>query len=182
LERLERLIQWIDDLTDAFRSRHGGQGEIFLFSDHGMANVTSEAELDIERVFGRARPDRYLFFLDGTMARAWLFDETLREPIGAYLRSRSFGTLIDEEARARYGVASRHCGDLLFLLHEGVGLCPTFFGRRTPKALHGYAPELESQQGVLLYTGPRRLEVSKVTDISLMHPLLDQALRLGVVQ
>jgi hypothetical protein len=179
MDRVHEFVGWVDDLVKTFRSQNGDAGEIFLFSDHGMANVTEEAELDIERTFGRAAPDRYLYFLDATMARVWLFDPTLRESIASYLQSRNFGRLVDDETRQRYGIASRHGGDLLFLLNEGIGLCPTFFGRRTAKALHGYDPTLANQQGVFLYSGPRSEAARMVSAISVIHPLLDDALRHG---
>jgi hypothetical protein len=177
MEHLHELVGWVDDLVEKFRARHGEDAEIFLFSDHGMANVVGEVELDLEGVFGRARPGRYLFFLDATMARVWIFDEGMRSDIEAYLRAQSFGSTVDQATREQYGIASRPAGDILFLLNEGLGLCPTFFGRRTPKALHGYAPELASQQGLIAYGGPGPDLFAENPTVSDLYPLMDSALQ-----
>jgi len=123
---------------------------IVIISDHGMANVVNSVTIDLEKVFGKIRENRYIYFVDSTFLRVWVFDEYLECKIKEYLSNLNIGRVLDARERKRYGITSRDFGSILFQLSEGIVFAPSFFGRRPPKAMHGYDSDLESQQGILL--------------------------------
>jgi hypothetical protein len=153
LARIEDYRAWLGELAAAFR-RANPDGYVAVVSDHGAANVRGPHDMRVERHFGRPRPDRYMYFLDATLARFWVPDAGLRSEIAAHLREERHGALVTEEERSEYGVASRALGDLVWVADEGVAISPSFLGRGTAKGLHGYHPALPSQQAVFLSSEP----------------------------
>jgi predicted AlkP superfamily pyrophosphatase or phosphodiesterase len=125
-------------------------GNICVFSDHGMANTTKSVTIDLEKVFGRANEDRYIYFIDSTMLRIWVFDKGLEKEIKSYLKNLDYGKSLNQDERKKFGIVSKEFGSIIFLLNEGIVFCPSFFGKSIPKAMHGYHPELASQLGMFL--------------------------------
>lgn len=152
-ERIGQLNAWLGELVDDFLAVNPG-GYVALVSDHGASNPTGTVDLGIERRFGRARHDRYAFFLDATLGRFWVPDAALRAELGDYLGSTGKGQLVTEREREEYGISSRAFGDLIWVVAEGYGISPSFLGRGLSRALHGYHPALPSQQAAFLSTDP----------------------------
>ena len=149
-ERVHQLDEWIENLAVEFATRNS-QANVICLSDHGMVNVEDRVTLDLERKIGPPSPQTYYYFLDSTLLRVWIFDDTLKEDIEYYLKTVSLGTIVDDETRSRYGITLGKWGDIIFLLNEGCVFSPDFFGKGQSKAMHGFHPELESQKGVFLF-------------------------------
>jgi hypothetical protein len=150
---IERLNVKIAELLDKYQRLYP-EGKIILVSDHGMANVSNSIELIIEKHFGIPSPNSYFYIQDSTMLRIWTFDNNKRIEIEQFLNRQTFGKIITADERVKYKLTSFKFGDIIFLLNEGLVFSPSFYGRKLPKAMHGYHPELESQHGVLLYNNP----------------------------
>ncbi len=146
--KIEELDGYLAQMHDEFKNRNPG-GNVFIISDHGMANVNRAVTVNMEKEFGRAGEDGYLYFVDSTMLRVWTFTEKKKAEIENYLRQREYGEVLSAADRERYGITLEKFGSVIFLLNEGVVFNPGFFGRKMPKAMHGYRPELASQQGLL---------------------------------
>lgn len=123
-------------------------GKVIVFSDHGMANVTKSINISIEKAIGKAGKKSYIYFIDSTLLRIWIFDERLRSKIIHYLQRIPDGQILTEKQRQKYGITSRKFGDIIFILNEGIVFSPNFFGKKVPKAMHGYLPEIKSQHAV----------------------------------
>ena len=149
---LAMLRDWIDEMVQTFLSVHP-HGDIFLMSDHGMANVHNVQTVCLEEVVGDSSPETYVYFLDSVMLRVWSDKPELRTLISHYLTGLDCGVLLDEEARAIGGLQDKRWGDLIFILNEGIVFNPTTYGRGVPKAMHGYQPQNDSQVAVLAYKG-----------------------------
>jgi len=122
--------------------------EIYLFSDHGMANVINIIDFDIEKYFGAMDFKRYLYFLDSTYLRVWIKDKSMYRPMYEYLSNLHFGTLLTNDVREKFGVTNKKFGDFIFRANEGFMFVPNFFGGRPLKAMHGYDSYLKSQKAV----------------------------------
>ena len=125
-------------------------GSVYILSDHGMANVHGAAFVDLERHFGKANEESYLYFIDSTILRCWCFEPSLKTEIEQYLNEIDVGRVLNETSRYKYGITSRTFGDIILLIDEGFVFQPSFFGKGLPKAMHGYQPELDSQQGIFV--------------------------------
>ncbi|MEI6875661.1 MAG: alkaline phosphatase family protein [Spirochaetota bacterium] len=117
---------------------------LFVFSDHGMTNITRTsplmAAIDASGlVFG----EDYAAVYDSTMARFWFIKEGARERIMKVLEGHPDGRILDDATLRDWGVdfADRRYGELFFLLHPGVLLCPSFMGTKPLAGMHGYAPD-----------------------------------------
>lgn len=151
--RVRELNTWLGGLAERFLAANP-DGYVAVVSDHGASNPHSLFDLGVERRFGAARPDRYVYFLDATLGRFWVPDARLRAEMAAYLADLPHGSLVTEEERAEYGIRSRAFGDLMWVVDEGYAISPSFLGRGMPRALHGYHPALPSQQAAFLTSDP----------------------------
>jgi len=98
--------------------------------------------------------DSYVYFVDSTLIRIWLFDHALENTIHDYISSTVPGKFLTWEERRKYGVDTQIAGDLLFVCEEGVAPLPSFAGGARAKALHGYLPENMNQHGIMLTNSP----------------------------
>jgi hypothetical protein len=147
VERL-RLIAGLD-----------GAAEILLFSDHGMTAVMQSYD-----IFAALSPLRigsdFLAFPDSTFARFWYPTSRARSQVRDLLRSAP-GTFLTEAEAVSYGVPypDPRYGEDVLIANEGVVfhpsyISPSFFRRDFPdKGMHGYRPQCESADGVVLYSG-----------------------------
>ena len=130
------------------------EGEVLIFSDHGMSNPDQLISLDFESNIGRPGLNSYIYFVDATMVRIWIFDQTLEEGIVSYLKSFESGEILDNEQRRKYNVSNEDFGDIIFVLDDTAIFNPNFFGSKAPLGMHGYLPENDSQLGVVISNIP----------------------------
>jgi hypothetical protein len=142
---LEIVLERTARLAERFVG-YDSENTVYLFSDHGMAPVSSVVDLAVEKQLGPMDPSSYLYFIDSTMIRFWVRDPQLAPSIRDFLSSLEHGEILSERERAAAGVTSPDFGDFIFRAHEGVMYAPNFFGARPAKAMHGYDPELPLQQ------------------------------------
>lgn len=151
-ERIDFLNASLGEMAQQFRAKYPN-GIIALFSDHGMVNVTRGVEMNLEAEFGRCSHQRYIYFMDSTMLRVWSFDPVLTREIREFLLQRGDGVTLNDEQRVYYGVTNHDFATHIYILNEGMVFMPSFFGRKMPKGMHGYMPDLPSQHGVLAVDG-----------------------------
>ncbi|MFK7888590.1 MAG: alkaline phosphatase family protein [Gammaproteobacteria bacterium] len=153
-ERYDQQVALIDDhvvdLVTEFKNVHGPEARYFIFSDHGMCPVTEAVEFDIRGVLGKPGQDSYAYFIDATFFRVWLNDKALEPTLLAAFEKLGHGHVLTQSERAEYGLTNASHGDVIFLLDELKMFAPSFFGNEICKAMHGYDPALESQQGTLI--------------------------------
>jgi len=163
-DRYDKQIELIDnhiaDLVAAFQELHGPDGRYFIFSDHGMCSVTEGIEFDIRKVLGKPGSDTYSYFIDATFFRVWLNDKSLEPALLAAFEKLGNGHVLTPSERTQYGLTKSSHGDVIFLLDEKKMFAPSFFGNEVCKAMHGYDPALESQQGTLISNFPAGAQIN----------------------
>jgi hypothetical protein len=151
-KKVEELDNYLCQMYKEFSSKNP-KGSFLLISDHGMANVNKSVDINMEKEFGRAGEDTYLYFIDSTMLRVWAFDERKKSEIEKYLKNLGCGKVLNRQERINYGITSKTFGNIIFLLNEGVVFSPSFMGHKAAKAMHGYSSEYEKQAGLCLSMG-----------------------------
>ena len=150
--KVQELDTWLRDLCEVFIQRYPG-GRMLVVSDHGMANVERGYRLSIEAQVGPSDRDRYTYFVDSTLLRVWVHDAGLQGAVRDYLDSLPVGTVVNPDQREQYGISNRAFGDFILVLDEGVVFHPSSLSDKVPRGMHGYHPELPSQQGVFAAFG-----------------------------
>ncbi len=175
--QLARLDGWIHDLSERFLTRHP-HGEVFVLSDHGMADVGGGIPFAPERMLGPPHRQRYLYFTDSTLVRLWISDRRLAGDLTEMLRRIEPLHQLTAAERAEYGLRNLAFGDLIGVLEEGLCFEPSTFARHIPRAMHGYHPDAVSQHAVLLHCGrqPPTIAAQRTTDV---FAILDKALARG---
>lgn len=120
-------------------------GRVFIFSDHGMSDVTTAVNLDIEAVLGQMELGKYLYFLDSTFLRIWTKNPSIESAATEFLRKFEYGDIVSQDERIEYGISNPQFGDIIYRAKEGVLFLPNFYGARHVKAMHGYDSRLASQ-------------------------------------
>lgn len=149
-------IEWIDShtekLAERFLNRYP-QGRITILSDHGMANAKEGINFRLERRFGKPDLNKAVYFYDDLYLRIWGQDSSLKRELVDFLQGTKSGYILTPEERAFWGLSNPKLGEIIFLLKEGYAFAPNYFGLHLHCAYHGYHPKLESQKGILLYSG-----------------------------
>lgn len=150
-DQLLAHINYLDNRLEKLFSKFIGlnpENEIYLFSDHGMVDVSQVINFNIEKFFGPMNKDKYLYFIDSTYMRVWVKDKSLLSKFKEYLSNQKFGELLSEVQREEFGLTNREFGDFIFRGNEGVMFVPNFYGGRVNKAMHGYDSYLNSQNSI----------------------------------
>lgn len=140
-------------LMDLFERAYP-KGTIIVISDHGMSPVDKCLNLNMERRFGTPRPERYIYFLEGTILRVWAADAILRNEIQLFVGEFKDAEVVTAEERARLGVSHPSFGDIIAVTNDRVMWVPSFWGPRPSAGMHGYHPRYEQQLGIFLSNRP----------------------------
>jgi hypothetical protein len=117
---------------------------VFVFSDHGMADVTATCDLQARmRATGLRFGKDYVAMYDSTMARFWFLTDGARAATEKALGAETQGRVLTDADLARYGCdfPGRKYGELFFVADSGVLICPSFMGLRPIPGMHGYVPD-----------------------------------------
>lgn len=150
--KLRAYEEWIDRLMTVARE-HYSDVQLYVFSDHGMANCDQlldlRAQIDaLGLEFGRD----YVVVYDSTMARFWFFNPDARDRIVRKLAEVPQGRIIPDSELADLGALfpDRYFGELIFLANEGVLIVPSHMGERPLAGMHGYHPDAPHSYAALL--------------------------------
>jgi hypothetical protein len=145
---LLKCDKWVESV--AAQCEMVGESLVIL-SDHGMKKVkeSDSFSVNVEKACGRASSSSYLYFLDATMIRFWIYDESFRVKIESYMNSLEEVFEINKSRRSQLGITKKDFGDLIYFTKEGKYIHPCFLGSSHPLALHGYDPDFLSQEAYL---------------------------------
>jgi hypothetical protein len=173
---LDIYDRWIHQLVEAASERYGGV-ELYVFSDHGMANCTKLVNLKgrIDALNLRFGED-YAAVYDSTMARFWFLKPGARPAIEGELAQEPLGRVLpDYEIKSlRTYFPDHRFGELIFLLKEGTLLVPSHMGERPITAMHGYHPAETQSYASLLTNQPAIPE--NITAIPHIYTLMAQSI------
>jgi hypothetical protein len=136
----------------------GRKTAFFLFSDHGMTDVRETVDLKSEvKKWGYRTGRDFLAFYDSTMARFWCAPP-LRSDLARRLDGTGWGRVLsDEELEARgCRFPDGSYGELIFLVHPGRLIVPSYMGREPVAAMHGYDPSDAWSRGCFFSNVPER--------------------------
>ncbi|MFA5090332.1 MAG: glycosyltransferase [Candidatus Omnitrophota bacterium] len=113
-----------------------------VFSDHGMAAIDNGYNLkkQIEDL-GLKTPSDYVAFYDSTMARFWFFNSETKDLVVNLLNNKEYGKILSDNELKTLGVKFENnmYGELVFLMHTGSVICPSFMGSKVPQGMHGFS-------------------------------------------
>jgi predicted AlkP superfamily pyrophosphatase or phosphodiesterase len=166
-----KLMEWYDDKIRALLDAAGDNyDEVawYLFTDHGMHNVTETYDLqaDVEAL-GLGWNRDYVAFYDATMLRVWLLTDTGRESIVRLLSNHPKGHLLSEAELKTFGVyfEDGKYGDLIFLMNTGVQIVPGFMGAHPVKGMHGYHPAAPDSLACIASNKPIPRAITRIQHI-----------------
>lgn len=150
--RLREYETQITTILDRASARYR-EVRTFIFGDHGMAPVRGRHDL----LSGLARlrlrvPHDLLWFVDSTMARFWFHREGVRRRVEEFLGELSCGRILSDQELAELGAffPQREYGELIFLMHEGEIIVPSFMSGAPVRGMHGYHPDARHSFTTLL--------------------------------
>jgi predicted AlkP superfamily pyrophosphatase or phosphodiesterase len=154
--KLRQYEAWIERLLAETR-RHYAEIQLYVFSDHGMANCDEQLDLKarIERLSLQMGAD-YAAVYDSTLARFWFFNERARREITEALAQIPQGRILTESElkHLRAFFADHYFGELMFLVREGVLIVPSHMGERPIRGMHGYHPDEPHSYAMLCTNQP----------------------------
>lgn len=174
--KLTEYEKWISETMTAAK-KHYREVNLFVFSDHGMANCDHHLDLrsQIDALGLRIGKD-YNVVYDSTMARFWFFNDAAREKITHVLQGVPEGRIMpeDELRKFRAYFEDGRFGEIIFLVREGVLIVPSHMGERPIRAMHGYHP-YDPQSYATLFSNTAAIP-EDITHIPHIHRLMEKAM------
>ena len=144
--QVTELVQWYDrQVRETIATAEAAYEDVswYVFTDHGMHNTTGSYDLiaDVEKL-GLVYGTDYVAFYDATMGRFWTLTDRARAALTSLLATHPQGRLLGDDELRSLGVyfADRQYGDLIFLMHSGVQLVPSYMGSTRMPGIHGFHP------------------------------------------
>ncbi len=142
--------------------------DIYVFSDHGMANTRGSHNLwkDVDALGLRFGRD-YAAVYDSTMARFWFMNQDARAAINGLLESKDYGQILTRKELEDYGAyfPDKKYGETLFIMNEKELIVPSFMGRKSIAGMHGFRPEAPSSMAMIMSNRELPENVKAITDI-----------------
>jgi hypothetical protein len=181
---VQKHLDWLGGQIreGALRAQAAGRTAwVYLFSDHGMTDVTAIADVmgEVRNAVSRSPAASafeegrdWLPFYDSTMARFWWPSERahaeLRPVIVEHLNSLGCGSWLDDENLRALGCHfdDHRYGEDIFLLDPGALLAPSYMGTQPVKGMHGYDPDEPSSRAIVLSNRPLAADMKHVVDVA----------------
>ncbi len=154
--KADEKLAWYEQQIRAIKAEaeeHYDEVRLFVCSDHGMATVHSTVDVmsRIEALGLRFGKD-YAATYDSTMGRFWFFNDDAKQKIIACLNETEKGRILSHEELCDLGCdfEGQQYGELIFLMDAGVLIVPSHMGLKPIAGMHGYHPDHEDSNAVLL--------------------------------
>jgi predicted AlkP superfamily pyrophosphatase or phosphodiesterase len=170
-QSVDQKLAWYEEqLKELIKEAYNYYDEVRLFvcSDHGMATVDKTLNLmPVIESLGWEYGKDYVAAYDSTMARFWFSNATAKASILSALSTVPEGRVLNRNELKELGCAfdGNRYGDTIFLVEPGTIICPSHMGTKPIKGMHGYHPDHEDSDAVLLSNKPSPVSVSSLTDI-----------------
>lgn len=154
-QKFTQVDEYLAEIFDFLEKKYG-KVTLLIWGDHGMVAVKNliniKSKLD---GLGLRLCEDYVYFLDSTFARFWLFDEEMQRQVIAALSHLDAGCLIKDREKDEYRINYGHnrFGELIWWADGGTLIFPNFWQDKKPvKGMHGYRREVtDNHAGLLLY-------------------------------
>lgn len=166
----EKLIWYEDKLKQTLTTARTYYKDVrvFICSDHGMATTYKDYNL-MDRVekLGFKQGQDYIACYDSTMARFWFKSQEAKESIEKLLLHIHDGRMLDKAELKKLGCdfEENKFGELIFLMNPGVIIVPSHMGKDTITGMHGYHPDHNDSDAVLLSNVEPETDPKGITDL-----------------
>lgn len=173
-DQVSEKISWYEDRIRRVLATAEANYEdvrLFVFSDHGQAQVQGEVDLMSRmEALGLSVGVDYAAMWDSTMARFWFLRPGVRDKITNAIGDQLPGRWLSDDDLREWGCdfPDRRYGDAFFLIDPGSIIQPSYMGDRT-QGMHGYSPEHKDSAAVILSN--RELSPTP-TKLSELHGLM----------
>lgn len=149
-DKLDDLDNKLGKMFSKYRKKNNKE-PIIVLSDHGICDVDKEVDLDLSKFSKDIERGDLVYFYDSLYLQVWSLQENekLLSEVDSFLLGNYPLHKLNDKSRIENGITSREFGDNLYLLNEGAGFVPNFFGFRCLKSYHGYCPSNKNSKGVL---------------------------------
>ncbi len=160
LKRVQEIDAIIKELVSSFLKKFP-DGNIFLFSDHGMVEVKGYVNLEKTKKYCE------YYFFDSTIARFWPKNKKEREKLIMHLKKIKCGRILNENDEKKLGINFSHneFGELFFVLNPGFVIHPDFFHKNKVKGMHTYYKNCKENNGFLITNTKIKINNIKMIDL-----------------
>jgi predicted AlkP superfamily pyrophosphatase or phosphodiesterase len=169
--KVGELLRWYEQRIRELMTIAGkryGDVRLHVFTDHGMHDIHEGYDLQADVAslsmgFGKD----YVAFYDSTMGRFWPLTDAARERLTGLLQSHPKGRLLPEDELRRLGVwfDDGQYGDLIFLMHPGIQIAPSFMGRKAIPGMHGFHPDEPDSRAMICANHPLPPDLQRIEQI-----------------
>lgn len=164
---INNAIQKTDEQLSNFSKEFSSinpEAEYIFLGDHGMTDVHST--VDVDRIlksemhqYGLKLGADYIYFLDSTLMRVWIFDIDHKNEIMRSISENSIlkskGKFVNEDDATLLEIPiNNNSADIIWWANLGVMISPDFFHRKVEniKGMHGYFNMHDDSKGFCIDT------------------------------
>jgi len=153
LENMGGIVKWTDGtvewLYEAAR-RELGEFNFMFFGDHGQTNIKQKIDFNLDYK-GYSFGWDYLYLKSSAAIQFWTYNKDIDNVILADRKLNEYGTFIKTPTENKLGISERQAS-IVWRANEGVLVSPCHFhgANEELKAMHGYAPDIDSEKGMAL--------------------------------
>ena len=182
---IQKMDEQLNNFSKEFSSINPEAEYIFL-GDHGMTDVRSTVDVDrvlkLEmRQYGLKLGVDYIYFLDSTLMRVWIFDIDRKNEIMRSISENSIlkskGKFIHEDDATLLEIpVNDNSADIIWWANLGVMISPDFFHKKVEniKGMHGYFNIHDDSKGFCIDT--RTTGVVESDDITSVYSKIIRSL------
>ena len=174
---IQKMDKQLSNFSEKFSSINP-EAEYIYLGDHGMTNVNSI--VDIDKIlksemhqYGLKTGSDYIYFLDSTMMRIWIFDNDHKNAIVKSISKNSVlkskGKFVNKNDATLLEIPiNKNSADIIWWANPGVMISPDFFHRKAEniKGMHGYSNKHDDSKGFCIDTGASgRVESDDITSV-----------------
>ncbi len=166
-KKTKEVLKKIDSLIEIYAQDYlnkNKSGEIFIWSDHGFADVKNYINLF------KFLPNRkdYTYFIAGTTVHFWYKNKEIKKEILKSLKSVKNLNILDKNSAKKYHIPlDEKYGNLIFYLTKNNYFFPNFYQMRDLerfKSMHGY-PDNKELNGFLITNKRIKQKALKIEDV-----------------
>ena len=164
-------MQWYEQQIDELfkTASHAYETvELHVFSDHGMVKTEKNFDLITKvKETGYQEEKDYLVMYDSTMARFWFFNNECRKAVSDMLQSLDVGAIVSKQTLVDEGAyfEDNRFGELIFLLHPGTIIVPSYMSKNSVLGMHGFDPTNEHMEAAYISNCSPEVYPSHILDL-----------------
>ena len=155
----QEIIELSKKIDNAIKTLWEKDGNILVFSDHGMDDINKETDIEKEiKKLGLEFGKDFVYIVGSTTAEFWFYNEDAKLKTIEMLKKLDCGKIVNQE---KYHL---NTFSTIFLAEFRTAFFPNFFSDKHFKAMHGWDPKMQKTYYILKNSSKKGKKNARMVD------------------